>query len=57
MKNWTIQDIKKVAEKIETSRNRASNLQNPYNVFTAWKMSASMPGTFWYDRSREASIM
>lgn len=39
MKDWTIQDIKKVAEKIETSRNRASNLQNPYNVFTAWKMS------------------
>ncbi|MBE6297227.1 MAG: hypothetical protein E7088_01870 [Bacteroidales bacterium] len=39
MKDWTIQEIKEVAERIETSRNRASNLQNPYNVFTAWKMS------------------
>ena len=39
MKNWTIQEIKQVAERIETSRNRASNRQNPYNVFTAWKMS------------------
>ena len=39
MKDWTIQEIKEVAERIEISRNRASNLQNPYNVFTAWKMS------------------
>ena len=39
MTNWTVQDIKKVAERIEGSSHRASKGQNPYNLFTAWKMS------------------
>ena len=39
MKNWTAEEIKKVAENIESARSRVSNRQNPYNVFTAWKMS------------------
>ncbi len=39
MKNWTAETIKEVAECIESERSRVSNRQNPYNVFTAWKMS------------------
>ena len=39
MKNWTVEKIKEVAESIESARSRVSNRQNPYNVFTAWKMS------------------
>ena len=39
MTNWTVQDVKKVAERIEGSSHRASKGQNPYNLFTAWKMS------------------
>ena len=39
MKNWTAEVIKEVAESIESERNRVSNRPNPYNVFTAWKMS------------------
>ena len=39
MTNWTIQKIKEVAELIEGSSHRASKGQNPYNLFTAWKMS------------------
>ena len=39
MKNWTAETIKEVAECIESERSRVSNCQNPYNVFTAWKMS------------------
>ena len=39
MTNWTVQDIKGVAERIEGSSHRASKGQNPYNLFTAWKMS------------------
>lgn len=39
MKNWTAEVIKEVAENIESYRSRVSNRQNPYNVFTAWKMS------------------
>ena len=39
MKNWTAEVIKEVAESIESERSRVSNRQNPYNVFTAWKMS------------------
>ncbi|MBQ2012480.1 MAG: PD-(D/E)XK nuclease family protein [Bacteroidaceae bacterium] len=39
MTNWTVQEIKKVAELIEGSSHRASRGQNPYNLFTAWKMS------------------
>ena len=39
MTNWTVQKIKEVAESIESARSRVSNRQNPYNVFTAWKMS------------------
>ena len=39
MKNWTAETIKEVAENIESERSRVSNRQNPYNVFTAWKMS------------------
>lgn len=39
MKNWTAEVIKEVAENIESERSRVSNRQNPYNVFTAWKMS------------------
>lgn len=39
MKNWTAEKIKEVAESIESERSRVSNRQNPYNVFTAWKMS------------------
>ena len=39
MTNWTVQEIKKVAELIEGSSYRASKGQNPYNLFTAWKMS------------------
>ena len=39
MTNWTVQEIKKVAELIEGSSHRASKGQNPYNLFTAWKMS------------------
>ena len=27
------------SESIESARSRVSNRQNPYNVFTAWKMS------------------
>jgi hypothetical protein len=37
MTNWTVQDIKDVAEVIEGSNHRASKDQNPYNLFTAWK--------------------
>ena len=37
MTNWTVQDIKDVAELIESSNHRASKGQNPYNLFTAWK--------------------
>ena len=37
--NWTVQKIKEVAELIEGSSHRASKVQNPYNLFTAWKMS------------------
>lgn len=39
MTNWTVQRIKEVAEEIEGSSHRASKGQNPYNLFTAWKMS------------------
>ena len=39
MKNWTAEVIKEVAENIESYRSRVSNRPNPYNVFTAWKMS------------------
>ena len=39
MTNWTVQRIKEVAELIEGSSHRASKGQNPYNLFTAWKMS------------------
>ena len=39
MTNWTVQKIKEVAELIEGSNLRASKGQNPYNLFTAWKMS------------------
>jgi hypothetical protein len=39
MTNWTVQKIKEVAELIEGSNHRASKGQNPYNLFTAWKMS------------------
>ena len=39
MTNWTVQEIKKVAELIEGSSYCASKGQNPYNLFTAWKMS------------------
>ena len=39
MTNWTVQKIKEVAELIEGSSHRASKGQNPYNLFTAWKMS------------------
>ena len=39
MTNWTVQKIKEVAELIEGSSHRASKVQNPYNLFTAWKMS------------------
>lgn len=39
MKNWTVEKIKEVTESIESARSRVSNRQNPYNVFTAWKMS------------------
>lgn len=39
MKNWTVEKIKEMAESIESARSRVSNRQNPYNVFTAWKMS------------------
>ena len=39
MTNWTVQKIKEVAELIEGSIHRASKVQNPYNLFTAWKMS------------------
>ena len=39
MTNWTVQEIKEVAELIEGSSHRASRGQNPYNLFTAWKMS------------------
>ena len=39
MTNWTVQRIKEVAELIEGSSHRASKVQNPYNLFTAWKMS------------------
>ena len=39
MKNWTAETIKEVAECIESERSRVSNRPNPYNVFTAWKMS------------------
>lgn len=39
MKNWTVEQIKNVAEGIERKRGQVSNRQNPYNVFTAWKMS------------------
>ena len=39
MTNWTVQEIKKVAELIKGSSYRASKGQNPYNLFTAWKMS------------------
>lgn len=39
MKNWTAEEIKEVAESIESARSRVGNHQNPYNVFTAWKMS------------------
>lgn len=39
MKKWTAETIKEVAECIESERSRVSNRPNPYNVFTAWKMS------------------
>ena len=39
MKKWTTEVIKEVAECIESERSRVSNRPNPYNVFTAWKMS------------------
>ena len=39
MKIWTAEHIKELAEGIESERSRVSNRQNPYNVFTAWKMS------------------
>ena len=39
MKNWTVEKIKEVAELIEGSSHRASKGHNPYNLFTAWKMS------------------
>lgn len=39
MTNWTVQKIKEVAELIEGSSHRASKGKNPYNLFTAWKMS------------------
>ena len=39
MTNWTVQKIKEVAELIEGSSHRARKVQNPYNLFTAWKMS------------------
>ena len=39
MTNWTVQKIKEVAELIEGSIHRSSKVQNPYNLFTAWKMS------------------
>ena len=39
MTNWTVQEIKKVAELIEGSSRCASKGQNPYKLFTAWKMS------------------
>ena len=39
MTNWTVQKIKEEAELIEGSNHRASKGQNPYNLFTAWKMS------------------
>lgn len=39
MTNWTVQKIIEVAERIEGSSHRASKGQNPYNLFTAWKMN------------------
>ena len=39
MTNWTVRTIKEVAEVIEGSIHRASKVQNPYNLFTSWKMS------------------
>ena len=39
MKNYTAQEIKNVAESIEGYRNRVGDGKNPYNLFTAWKMS------------------
>ena len=39
MKKWTAETINEVAESIESARSRVCNRQNPYNVFTARKMS------------------
>ena len=39
MKKYTVQEIKNVAEAIEGFRKRVAHRQNPYNLFTAYKMS------------------